>query len=458
MNYKAPELTANMYPTLLRWAAMLVMGALLAPAAFSRVKLQQLSADTFNNSGGQHATEVGPDTFAFGSTMVTAFEVGRNFGTGSTDIGFATSTDGGSTWTSGFLPGITQFFKGGSYLAAADPSVVFDAAHNVWIITCLGVGLVSNDVLASTSSDGTHWGNPVLIDNTSVFADKPWVTCDNNSKKYRGHCYVEWDDAGLTDQLKMSTTTNGGNRWSNPYVLRTGFGVGGQPLVAAGGLAVVPFLGAGIMQYFTSTNGGKTWPNLGKISSVTTHLVSGGLRVIAGLPSAGVDGAGNLYVAWQDCRFRSGCYTNDIVMSTSTDGKRWSAATRIPIDSVSSSADHFIPGLAVDPSTQGNNAHLALIYYYYPDGNCGTQTCDLSVGFVSSQDGGETWTTGQQLTGGMNVTWLPVTLLGSMVGDYISTSFVQGIPYGVFAVATAPDSKLHQAMFTPVGGAPSARH
>lgn len=206
------------------------------------------------------------------------------------------------------------------------------------------------------------------------------------------------------------------------------------------------------MQYFFSSDGGKAWWNVAKISSVKTHQVNGNLRVIGALPSAAADAAGKFYVVWQDCRFRTKCSSNDIVMSTSSDGEKWSKVTRIPIDATSSTVDHFIPGLAIDPSTSGKRARLALTYYYYPVADCTTKTCSLSVGFVSSKDGGKTWTEGQELTGGMRVTWLPGTLLGYMVGDYISTSYVKGKAYGVFAVATKPDSKFHEAMFAPVGG------
>jgi len=48
---------------------------------------------------------VEPDTFAFGSTVVSAFQVGRVFNGGATDIGFATSSNGGVSWAHGFLPG-----------------------------------------------------------------------------------------------------------------------------------------------------------------------------------------------------------------------------------------------------------------------------------------------------------------------------------------------------------------
>src|SRR5512142_2845158 len=76
-------------------------------AAAANVPLVQISTDPFTNPTSQHATEVEPDTFAFGSTIVSAFQVGRFFSGGASDIGFATSTNGGRTWRPGFLPRTT---------------------------------------------------------------------------------------------------------------------------------------------------------------------------------------------------------------------------------------------------------------------------------------------------------------------------------------------------------------
>src|SRR6266446_3672102 len=71
-------------------------------SAFASVALLQLSSDPFTNSASQHATEVEPDTFAAGGTLVSAFQVGRIFGGGAADIGFATSSNGGSNFKNGF--------------------------------------------------------------------------------------------------------------------------------------------------------------------------------------------------------------------------------------------------------------------------------------------------------------------------------------------------------------------
>src|SRR5205823_11511651 len=125
----------------------------------------------------------------------------------------------------------------------------------------------------------------------------------------------------------------------------------------------VPIDGSGVDSY-VSANGGVSYTGPFNVGSITEHGVAGDLRTSA-LPSAEVDGAGTVYVVWQDCRFRSGCSSNDVVMSSSTDGKTWTAPARIPIDVVSSTADHFIPGLGVDLATSGSSVHLTLTDYSY---------------------------------------------------------------------------------------------
>src|SRR3989441_248193 len=125
-----------------------------------------LSTDPYTNPTSQHQTEVEPDTFTFGNTVVSAFQVGRFFDGGASNIGFATSIDGGNTFADGFLPGTTPFSTpAGIYARVSDASVAFDANHAVWIISYLGIVPAGNtsqvDVLVSRSMDGgLTWGNP----------------------------------------------------------------------------------------------------------------------------------------------------------------------------------------------------------------------------------------------------------------------------------------------------------
>ena len=461
-------------------ALALVIGFALSSAAFAAGPEAagsplQLSSDPYTNSTSQHQTEVEPDSYAHGSTIVSATQVGRFSDGGSSNIGWATSTDSGATWQSGFLPGTTPYSTPtGSYDRLSDPSVAYDAAHSLWMISSLAVsstGLGSPNgvaVLVSISSDGgLTWNAPIAVATTSGsgFFDKDWIVCDGTvTSSFYGHCYIEWDIASNGDLLQMSTSSDGGNTWSAAQ--GTGdnaTGLGGQPLVQPNGTVIVPFLNASAfgssssIAAFSSTDGGASWGSSVTISSETDHQAVG-IRTEP-LPSAEIDGAGTVYVVWQDCRFESNCSANDLVMSTSADGQTWSAVQRIPTDAVGSGVDHFIPGMGIDPATSGATAHLALAYYYFPNANCTTATCQLQIGFVSSLDGGSTWSAPTTLTSAaMNLTWLANTTDGYMVGDYISTSFIGGKAFPVFVAASAPTgSQLNEALFTVNAGS-YARH
>jgi hypothetical protein len=171
------------------------------------------------------------------------------------------------------------------------------------------------------------------------------------------------------------------------------------------------------------------------IATIKHHKVAGSLRE-GPLPSAEIDGADTVYVAWTDCRFRQSCRVNDIVLAHSLNatGTSWSAVTRVPIDATSTRVDHFIPGLAVNKTTSGTSTQLGLTYYFYP-----ASSTQLSVGFVSSSNAGTTWSTAQTAASGMSSTWAANTSQGRMVGDYISTSFgSDNLAHGVFGSALTP--------------------
>ena len=403
------------------------------------VPLTQLSTDTFSNSTSQHETEVEAHAWSNGSSMVSAFQVARTFGGGGADIGFATSVNEGTTWTNGLLPGITTFQGGGVYSAVSDAAVAYDAAHGAWMISTLPINSQTDKVAVSVSSDGMNWGNPTIV-STTPDADKNWVACDSTgTSPFYGHCYVEWDDPSNGGMIWMSTSTDGGQTWGTAQsTLNLAAGIGGQPVVQPNGKVIVPienFDGASMIA-FSSSDGGTTWSAATVITTIADHQVAGNLRT-SPLPAAAVDAVGTVYLVWQDCRFRTGCASNDLVLSTSADGVTWTSPARVPIDAVTSTADYFIPGLAVEPGTSGATAHLGLMYYFYSAANCMPGTCALNAGFISSLDGGGTWTSPTTLAGPMTPTWLPNTFAGLMVGDYSSVAFSGGKAFPVFPVAGA---------------------
>jgi hypothetical protein len=444
-----------------------------AAAGTHAVALTQVSSDPYTDSQAQHATEVEPDVFAYGGTVVSAFQVGRVSSGGASNIGWSTSKDGGKTWTHGYLPGTTGN-TGGQYATASDATVAYDADHGEWLISYLGILASGNvDVDVSRSADGVTWGSPVAVA-TGTFYDKNWTVCDNHAQSpYYGHCYTEFDTAASGDEEDMSTSTNGGASWGAPkHPADDPSGLGGQPLVQPNGTVIVPFSSASANQIraFVSANGGSSWGSSVLVATTHHHTVAGldaedtvrratqdpaALRESV-LPSAEIDAAGKVYVAWADCRFRSGCASNDIILSTSVNGTSWSSPARVPIDAVSSTADHFTPGIGVDASTSGGSTRIGLTYYYYPVAKCTSSTCQLDVGYIDSTDGGGTWSAPTQLAGPMKTGWLPATDQGRMFGDYIATVVLPGgNAVTVVPVAAAPSgTAFHMAMYAPTGGLP----
>jgi hypothetical protein len=421
--------------------AAVLPGAALA--ATTHISTDPFTAATCTGSAAtSHQTEVEPDTFSNGSTIVAAYQVGRIYDGGACAIGFATSSDNGSTWTTGLLPGITNHAGGGTFDRATDAAVAYDAKHGVWLVSSLALTETAGvDVIYTSRSTngGTTWAAPVLTENTSVAPDKNWIVCDNTaSSPFYGNCYTEWDDNGAGNKLYMSTSTDGGLTWGVPRTNNAGV-IGGQPVVRPDGTVIVPTANANetAIGAFNSTNGGATWSAVTTIATVRHKAVGGSLRE-GPLPSAEIDGAGTVYVAWTDCRFVKSCKADDIVIvhSTNATGTTWSSISRVPIDGVGSGISHFIPGLAVNKATSGASAQLGLTYYYFPK-----RSTSLSVGFISSNNAGSTWSSATTLASAMPTSWVANTSQGRMVGDYISTSFgTDDLAHGVFATASAPVS------------------
>ena len=428
-------------------------------ATTDAAQLSVVSQDPYTEPTTFHRTQVEPDTFAFGSTIVSAFQAGRGPVRGASNLGWAASTDRGSTWTEGFLPGTTmQATPPGPWRRATDPSITYDAMHDTWLI----FGLESprhHFVFVSRSTDGAQtFDEPIIVDaSDAVNFDKTWIGCDNNpSSPFYGHCYTEWDDEAHHLRLFLSTSTDGGLTWTKATVRHDTRVIDGHPLVQPDGTVLVPIMQCcpTRIDAFISRDGGQSFSGHGTdysgplaIRNVRARKARGNLRMNVEPPplSADMDVLGKVYVTWPDCRFRrSGdrtCLQNDIVMSTTTDGRHWSPVVRVPVDARTSSADHFLPAVGIDPTTSGHSAHIAILYYFYPHARCNRATCALSVGLVSSLDGGSSWDV-QQLAGPMKTTWLPLTDSGYMVGDYVGVSFVEGSAIAVFAIATEGTCEL----------------
>ena len=133
----------------------------------------------------------------------------------------------------------------------------------------------------------------------------------------------------------------------------------------------------------------------------------------------------------RDCEIVSDALVGDALL-------RGLSVVRIDAGAGRVSPEHGLTDLAADRASFGPDARLALAYYYYPVSGCTSNTCQLTAGFVSSLDGGATWTPPKQMSGPMNLSWIANTSQGRMVGDYISTSFAGGYAFPLFAIAKPP--------------------
>jgi hypothetical protein len=427
---------------------------------------RQLSTDTTKKADVSHATEVEPDSFAWGSTVVAAYQVGRSPTGGAAATGFSTSSDGGRTWRSGLLPGLTTSSpRPGTRDRVSDPVVGFDALHGVWLVASLGISNNAFELLVSRSPDGRSWAQPVLaVLGPAGDLDKEWIACDNwPSSPFRGRCYLSYLDASV-GQIVTRYSVDGGLTWSPPARTsttrsRSGLEVNGaQPLPRPDGSLVVVYVTliensvAPLEQEVLaarSDDGGATFGPEIRIASLQAAPVSG-LRS-APLPSTDVDAAGRLYATWQECpRPEVSCVVNRMVLATSSDGLAWSEPTAV--GTVPSGASQFLPGLAVDqaPTAGPSGPRLAVVYYTLPGVCSDLSTCPgVDVWLAASRDGGATWGKPQRLNGeSIPLRWLARTNGGFFLGDYVSTSFVNGQPVSVFALAAAPArGALREAIF-----------
>src|SRR6266540_1480060 len=292
--------------------------------------------------------------------------------------------------------------------------------------------------------------------------DKEWITCDNaRSSPLRGRCYLAYTDIAhdpdpehLGSHIAVQSSADGGRTWSPPVLLPVSANIvspGVQPVVRPNGELVVVYFEDGIVHAVRSSDAGASFSAPERVSGLTFHhrpVEPKRLRAFS-LPSAAVDAAGTVYAAWFDCRFRSGCATDDIVWSQSTAPGAWTAPQRIPLGPLRSATDFVLPDLAVDPSSRGAKARLALTYHALSSADCTEASCLLDVYLVTSKSAGARWSRPRRLNPQrMRLGWLAQTASGRMVGDYVATVFAGKRVVSVHAQARAPRAgRFNEAIY-----------
>ena len=403
---------------------------------------RRLSQDPYRSGGGQHESEVEPDSFTFGRTTVAAFQVGRYFDGAADNIGFAVTTDDGATWRSGFLPGLTDAsVPPGENERASDPAVAFDARHGQWLISTLAIADGSTRLAINRSPDAFAWSLALNAAEESgvggeeaIAFDKNWIACDNTATSpFYGRCYLVYTHSADADMLAVRWSDDGGFTWS------TGANIGVRPAVGVfpvirpnGDLVVVYLLEAGgfAIASSRSIDGGATWAAPVLIAPVDNGCGVPGLRALP-LPSADVNATGRVWATWHGCRSAT-VRSNAVFVATSSDGTAWSAPTTV------ASGNDILPAVGVDPST--GRVGIAFM-------RSGPGGIDTFV--VESTATATRWGDARRLSAESSaLPSMPRTSSGRMLGDYISVHYSSGRPLVVWVLALAPvDGARRQAVY-----------
>jgi hypothetical protein len=399
--------------------------------------------------------------------VVTAYQEGRIADGGDATQGFATSFDGGATWTQGELPGLTTYpGQGGSFERASDAVVAFGPNNTVYANSLVfdmntDNGLRSGMAVNVSKDGGRTWSKPVILqdDQLGGLNDKNWVVVDNSDAPghHKGRVYVVWDRVApvVYDYCDHDCDQLGNwlpNLQTVPGLVFPGQGIGAYPVVLnSGGLGIVmesdfpgipttppsidePEPGSNGSQVIVAAPAAGSTPYPAPLAftppikiAVNDSAGTPAQRASDGLPAAAVDpSSGAVYAVWDDTRFRTDG-VNDAVISKSTDGgTTWSAPTRVNPGSKTDKVNHYNVTVAVG---EDGAVHVA----YRQRDQSGTSplfTPTIDTYYQESRDGGKTFSAPLQVnTVPSNAYYDAFSRDGSFEGDYNQTASSGGYTY-----------------------------
>jgi hypothetical protein len=376
------------------------------------------------------------------SVVVSAWQQDRNRRGGALGIVAARSDNGGSSWTSSRVAGLTRC-GGGSFALVSDPVLSFGPGRLYLATVGITGAAAGNAILVGTSTDdGATWGRPVPVrtaDDPRLFLDKPTVLAD---RRLPGSAWVAWLEYRVTDprqlpradSLFVSRTVDGGRSWSAPARV---YGAdtesqfqqllemrdGSLLDVFVEGTALAGRQAPARIALARSTDGGHTWSRPVTAARFTYTVVKdptgrSGVRATGQSISAAAGPDGSVYVAWtEDVLPRP----SSLSVARSPDGgATWDG----PVAVIRAMGQPFIPTLATDP--QGR---IGLLWYQFRTG-APSGRLDTDVWFGWSSDGGAEWHP-LRLAGPFDLHTAPLTQEGDFLGDYEA---LVGLPAGFAAV------------------------
>jgi hypothetical protein len=362
--------------------------------------VQEIARDTVTGpAGSERDTAVEPYLAIDPSrpdVLVSVYQLGRFPDGGAAAIGFAASDDGGKTWSTGVMPGLTRA-SGGRYLRVSDPSVKFGPEGSAYSSSIVIRGPDGGGGIAVNRSDdgGRTWNAPMFLERTQEGSsgDFPRIAVDSGSSSdHSGRVYVTYV---LGNRAVLRWSDDRGTTWSALRVVSSGRGFVPNVIVGPDGALTVVYIAPTPerrrrLVSRTSHDGGVSFGSPVEVGLMRPRP-SPGLRA-AGVEEAAADPVtGTLFVVWEDATNREDGL-NEVVLARSLDGgASWTRPTPVNPDTSASGVDQLQPAVVA----LGDQIRVV---YFTRTGSRGRPSTLLQLRSVSSSDGGVTFA-GERLIG-----------------------------------------------------------
>ena len=345
------------------------------------------------------------------------------------------SSDQGENWQS-------EYFQS-KYGVWGDPVLHSDAEGTIYLTHLSRTEGKEKDygfidrIVVQTSKDGKSFSEGTFTGlNEPKMQDKPWISTDDYSKKYKGNAYLTWTEFDKINskkkkhqsRIRFSLSSDRGESWSEAITISDSVGdavdddhtlEGATTAVDVLGNIYCVWAGHHKLYFDKSIDGGKTWGR----DRIIFNQMSGWAMDIPhvfrsnGMPFLTIDNSpgeytGRMYLVWGDNKYGDA----DVFLAYSDDqGETWSVPQRVHRDPQGNGRSQYLPNIALDQTT----GHLAIVYY---DRRTGINNVFSDVYVSVSEDGGESFMDyrfNDKLNGHVGKE--------SFSGDYIDIDFHDGI-------------------------------